>query len=112
MIAGGVKGLLSMRRESLVVCALSILQESERRARGCGELSVFECGGAGDWRVSWKLLMRVKVDEMEACRVSRLSEPLGAAMVFAMMYSNADVRWEEFISGHTSVCMTLEIAWR
>ncbi len=31
-----------MRSESLVVCAFSILQESERRARGCGGLSMFD----------------------------------------------------------------------
>ena len=48
VIAEGVKGLLRMRRESLVVCALRILEASERRARGLGGSWMSACDEVGD----------------------------------------------------------------
>lgn len=44
-IAVGVKGLLRMRRESLVVCALRIDEASERRASGFGGFGIVGIDG-------------------------------------------------------------------
>ena len=44
-IAVGVKGLLRMRRESLVVCALRTDEASERRASGFGGFEIVESNG-------------------------------------------------------------------
>lgn len=81
MMADGVNGLFSMRSESLVVWAFNNLQESERRARGCGGLWMGGCGEVGDRRARWKLLMRAVVEDIEACRSARLSFSLEDVMV-------------------------------
>ena len=48
VIAEGVKGLLSIRSESFVVCAFRIWEASERRASGFGGSWMTEGGGVGD----------------------------------------------------------------
>lgn len=48
VIAEGVKGLLRIRSESFVVCALRIWEASERRASGFGGSWMVEDGGVGD----------------------------------------------------------------
>ena len=63
VIAEGVKGLLRIRSESFVVCALRIWEASERRASGFGGSRMAEDGGVGDWRAAWKLCMRALVDD-------------------------------------------------
>lgn len=80
VIAEGVKGLLRMRRESLVVCALRILEASERRARGLGGSWISACGEAGDRRAFWKLCMRAVIEAMVAWRVARPSASLDGAI--------------------------------
>ena len=50
VIAEGVKGLLRMRRDSFVVCALRILEASERRASGLGGSWMSAGDDVGDCR--------------------------------------------------------------
>jgi len=50
VMAEGVKGLLRIRRLSLVVCALRRLEASWRRRRGCGGLEIEETGAPGELR--------------------------------------------------------------
>ena len=81
MIADGVNGLLSMRRDSFVVCAFKILDASERMARGLGEFSMGERGGGGDWRADWKRCRKVVRFEIVVCNVTRASVSLNGAIV-------------------------------
>ncbi len=78
VIAEGVKGLLRIRSESFVVCALRICEASERRASGFGGSWMAEGGGVGDWRAAWKLCMRALVDDSVVRSVIRLSSLDGA----------------------------------
>lgn len=48
VMADGVNGLLRIRRDSLFVCALSIWEASDSRARGLGESSLEGWAGDGD----------------------------------------------------------------
>jgi len=50
VMAEGVKGLLRIRRLSLVVCALRRLEASWRRRRGWGGLEIEETGAPGELR--------------------------------------------------------------
>ena len=81
VMAEGVNGLLRRRRESFVVCALRTLEASERRARGLGGLAIEVGGVEGDWRVLWKVRMRVVVEEMVVRRVWKLLWALDGGMV-------------------------------
>lgn len=95
VIAEGVKGLLSIRSESFVVCALRICEASDRRASGFGGCLMAEDGGVGDWRAAWKLCMRALVDESVALSVARLSASLDGAitpMSYCTLSCNAEFR--------------------
>lgn len=81
VMADGVNGLLRMRRDSLVVCALRIWEASERRARGLGEFSMGGWAGVGDWRAVWKRCRRVLRFEMVVCSVTRASVSLDGAIM-------------------------------
>lgn len=48
VMADGVNGLFRIRRDSFVVCALSIWEASESRARGLGASSMEGWAGDGD----------------------------------------------------------------
>jgi len=50
VMAEGVKGLLRIRRLSLVVCALRRLEASWRRRRGSRGLEIEETGAPGEMR--------------------------------------------------------------
>lgn len=79
VMAVGVKGLLSMRRESFVVCALSKEQASESSRRGFGGLTISGAGDVVDVNESWKVERRASVESMVTLRVDRSSEDLEAA---------------------------------
>ena len=81
VIAEGVKGLLRIRSESFVVCALRIWEASERRASGFGGSWMAEDGGVGDWRAAWKLCMRALVDDSAVRSAARLSVSLDGAII-------------------------------
>lgn len=80
VIAEGVKGLLRIRSESLVVCALRIWEASESRASGFGGSWITEGDGVGDWRAAWKLCMRALVDDSVFRSGARLSASLDGAI--------------------------------
>ena len=79
-MAEGVKGLLRIRSESFVVCALRICEASERRASGFGGSWIAEGDGVGDWRAAWKLCMRALVDDSVVLSVARSSASLYGAI--------------------------------
>ena len=81
VIAEGVKGLLRIRSDSFVVCALRICEASERRASGFGGSWMAVDGGVGDWRAVWKLCMRALVDDNVIRSVARLSVSLDGAIL-------------------------------
>lgn len=81
LMAEGVNGLLRMRRDSLVVCALRIWEASERRARGLGEFSMGGWAGVGLWRAVWKRWRRALRFEMVVCKVMRASTSLEGAIM-------------------------------
>lgn len=81
VIAEGVKGLLRMRRDSFVVCALMILEASERRASGLGGSWMSACDDVGDCIAVRKFLMRAVIVTMVAWRVARLSVFFTGAML-------------------------------
>ena len=95
VIAEGVKGLLRIRSESFVVCALRICEASDRRASGLGGSWIAEGGGVGDWRAAWKLCMRALVDDNVVRSVVRLSASLDGAILsmgYYILSCNVEVR--------------------
>ena len=81
VIAEGVRGLLRIRSESFVVCALRICEASERRASGFGGSWIAVGGGVGDWRAVWKLCMSALVDDNVVRSVARWSDSLDGAIL-------------------------------
>ncbi len=81
VMAEGVKGLLRMRSDSLVVWAFRMEAESERRRSGFGGSGTSSVDGERLWRAVWKFFTRAVVDARLARRAERPSEyPEGAIL--------------------------------